>query len=206
MLLSVHEVQVGLHDRHLKQQLETKQFQYCITVVQLQVCSLYIHRSIQDVGCKQEKNFRTSFKKFSSPFSLEQLKQIAPLKTQISSPHRMGKEESRRNIVPSHWLFFTEICPFDDCVSSLSRVWLKRWMRAPGTRAMHAIPSSCSSRWLENRSSSDDTSESMTPVWTHMKLYGRRPAKGNREQIQVRNVQNNLRMRYFGTTLGATYQ
>lgn len=78
-------------------------------------------------------------------------------------------------LIPIHWVFFSEISPFDDCTSSLSLFWLRRRMRAPGTRAMHAMASSCSSRSQENKSSSDDTSDSMTPVWTQMKLYGRRP-------------------------------
>ncbi|KAF3843099.1 hypothetical protein F7725_001948 [Dissostichus mawsoni] len=49
-------------------------------------------------------------------------------------------------------------------------------MRAPGSSAMQAMASSCSSLPHENKSSRDATSDSMTPVCTQMKLYGRRPA------------------------------
>lgn len=73
--------------------------------------------------------------------------------------------------------------PFVDLTSSLRRLWLKRRIRALGTRAMQAMPSSCKRRSHETKSSSDDTSESMTPVWTQMKLYGSRPAKTGEERF-----------------------
>lgn len=76
-----------------------------------------------------------------------------------------------------HWTFLSS--PFCDWMPSLSRFWLKRRMRAPGSRAMQAMASSCRSRSQENKSSSDDTSDSMTPVWTQMKLYGRRPEEAD---------------------------
>ena len=41
---------------------------------------------------------------------------------------------------------------------------------------MKAIASSWSRRCQEKRSSREDTSDSMAPVCTQMKLYGRRPA------------------------------
>lgn len=95
---------------------------------------------------------------------------------------RASKEKTNSFPEQRHWTFFSAISPFEDRTSSLSRLWLRRRIRAPGTRATHAMASSCSSRSQENRSSSDDTSDSMTPVWTQMKLYGRRPTKTDREQ------------------------
>lgn len=92
----------------------------------------------------------------------------------------MSQRNRKQTSIPSndHWTFFS-VSPFGDPTSSLRRLWLKRRIRAPGTRAMHAMPSSCSRRSHDTKSSSDATSDSITPVWTQMKLYGRRPAKAD---------------------------
>lgn len=77
----------------------------------------------------------------------------------------------------NHWTFLSATDPFCDWTSALRRFWLKRRISAPGSRATQAMASSCSSLSRENRSSNDVNSDSMTPVCTQMKLYGRRPAK-----------------------------
>lgn len=158
-------------------------------------CSLYIHKSIQicaDARCCTQAKKKLAFEQRLSEsshlpfFSRSKSSQVLHLnksllvrtKWNFKWPPEGKGRSAGGGLGPNQWAFFTEICPFGDCPSSLSRVWLKRWMRAPGTRAMHAMASSCSSHCPENRSSSDDTSESMTPVWTQMKLYGRRPVIG----------------------------
>lgn len=102
-----------------------------------------------------------------------------------SRGHQSAREQTqlqKKEKEMIHWTFLSAMSPFCDWTSSLRLLWLKRRMRAPGSRAMQAIASSCSSRSQENKSSSDDTSDSMTPVWTQMKLYGRRPTKADQEQ------------------------
>ena len=86
----------------------------------------------------------------------------------------------------NHWTFLSVTSPFCDRTSSLRCFWLKQRIRALGSRAMQAMASSCSSRSQENKSSSDDNSDSMAPVWTQMKLYGRRPVKEDQHEAGVR--------------------
>lgn len=95
----------------------------------------------------------------------------------------MGQITREQSSIPrnDHCSFFS-VSPFGVWTSSLRRLWLKRRIRAPGTRATHAMASSCSRRSHETKSSSDDTSDSMTPVWTQMKLYGRRPTEAEEDE------------------------
>lgn len=50
-------------------------------------------------------------------------------------------------------------------------------MRAPGNSATQAIRSNRNTTAQENKSSREEMSDSIEPVWTQMKLYGIRPER-----------------------------